>query len=600
MNYYSYLFVFYKNINKTNIFRGELISLIELQNNGNVIHIETVESATLKFEEVSFKKINEKKDDPFINILFLPQSAIVICDFQLDIKEIIRRSGYIQSCGKFLFLKKWEDISIDLIERNVENFCKTENNWYNTVFYKSSDNKIENKLDSLLIDDKRYHIKNKSFNNAVTDINENLKRKRKELNLKNRNEHIFIYLEKDDTKSDSLLSDLYYDRNIIDYGVCYLGEYKKDNPIHEMDDLREIKPYWAGIFTTPHRLMNAMLNLAKVNENSTVLVPFSHTGTLAIEASNIGCKIIASDIMGTVGAKDNYDFLCKGSNNFKILVDTLDNHINDKELSTKLLDLIDDSIFLNNQGLPETKDNNIEKTLPEHSERLYFYIMRRYAMELRRGADIGVKSVQDFVKKYINKLDKDKYIQGYDLFGEQLELFENVYYENSEPIITLNIENDKYFIDSYYKSKRVGYINKKQENYPIFQKNDICDSEDNYNIKENSIDAVITDPPYGYGEGINVDKVREIYTKLIEKSIKWLKPNGYIIICALDKVKTGRTENLLFTEDIIDIINITAKKNKVKFTIDDILLTSKHLKSVYYWKSRYALNRSIISVQINK
>ena len=50
MNYYSYLFVFYKNIDKTDIFRGELISLIELQNIGNVIHIETVESAISKFQ----------------------------------------------------------------------------------------------------------------------------------------------------------------------------------------------------------------------------------------------------------------------------------------------------------------------------------------------------------------------------------------------------------------------------------------------------------------------------------------------------------------------------------------------------------------------
>ena len=600
MNNYSYHFVFFKSIHKTDIFRGELISLIELQNNGNVMHIDNVENSISKFGEISFKKINEKKEDSFINIIFLPQSAIVICDFKLDIKEIIRRSGYIQSCGKFLFLKKWGDISIGLIERNVTDFCKTEDNWYNTVFYKSSDNKIENKLDSLLIDDKRYHIKDKSFNNAVTDLNENLEKKRKELKLQNRNEHIFIYLEKDEIKSDSLLSDLYYDRNIIDYGVCYLGEYKKDNPIHEMDDLREIKPYWAGIFTTPHRLMNAMLNLAKVNENSTVLDPFSHTGTLAIEASSIGCKVIASDIMGTVGARDNYDFLCKGSKNFIKLVKILDNHIEDKLLSTKLFDLIDNSIFSNDQGLPETKDKDIEKILPKHSERLYFYIMRRYKMELSRGADLGVDSMRDFVRNYLNKSINGKYDQGYYLFGKQFELFENMYYENSEPIITLNNENDKYFIDSYYKSKRVGYINKKQKNYPIFQKNDICDSEDDYNIKKNSIDAVITDPPYGYGEGINADKVREIYTKLIEKSIKWLKPKGYIIICALDKVKTGRTENLLFTEDILDILNITAKKNEVKFIRDDILLTSKHLKNIYYWKSKYALNRSIISVQIIK
>jgi len=597
MSYYSYLFVFSKNIEKTDITRGELITLIELQKKDVVIHIDSIEDLKLSNGAITFDKIDEKFSDDFTHIMFQSQSALVFSNFEIDLKEIIRRSGYIHSCGKFLFLTKWGNLSIEFIESVVENFCKSENNWYNTIFYKESDNKISNRLSSLLIDDTRYHIKNSSFNMAEIDLNNKLRKLKEKLSLKNKNEHIFIFLEKNKINNNLLLSNLYEDRNLVDFGVCYLSEYKKENPIHEMDDLKEIKPFWAGIFTTPHRLMSAMLNLAKINEDSVILDPFSHTGTLAIEASNIGCKVIASDIMGTQGAKDNYDFLCKSYKNFNSILKKIIRHTKDNELTDKLKELIDDNIFLNNQGLPETK-SDISVMISSYSERLYFYILRRYAMELKRGADI--KDLKTFISNYIGKLSKKKPIPGYRLFGKQFKLFEKEYKKTGYPLITISSDNKNFFIDSYYKSNRIGYINKNVNNYPIFQKNDICNQSDDYGIKESSIDAVITDPPYGYGEDLSESQVREIYTSLIEKSIKWLKPNGYMVFCALDKVKTGRTENLLFTEKILDIVNIIAKQNNVKFVFNNVLLTSNYLKNVYYWKSKYALNRSIISLQINK
>ncbi len=551
MNYNSYLFVFSKNIEKTDIIRAELISLIEQKKKDVVIHIDSIDKIKSIFKEISFDKLIKIQDDNLTHIIFQPQSAIVICNFKIDLEEIIRRAGYIHSCGKFLFLTKWENISIEYIEKTVVNFCKKENKWYKTVFYKESENKIRNKLPSLLIDDKRYHIKNDSFNFAETKLKNNLKQQKEKLNLPNEDGYIFIFLERNKIKSDMLLSNLYEDRDLIDYGICYLSEFKKENPIHEMDDLKEIKPFWAGIFTTPHRLMNAMLNLAKVNKNSIILDPFSHTGTLAIEASNIGCKVIASDIMGTKGAQDNYNFLCSGSNNFNFLVKQIIQHANNKVLTNRLQDLLNDNIKINSQGLPET-NGDISEKIDILSERLYFYIIRRYAMELKRGAD--VKDINSFLNNYIGKSDNGKIIPGYILFGKQFKFFEQEYSKTNSPIVKINSKNEKYFIDSYYKSKRVGYINIEKNNYPTFQKNNICNISDNYNIEESSIDAVITDPPYGYGEGLNADKVKEIYSMLIKKSIKWLKPNGYMVFCALDKVKTGRTENLLFTENILDIM----------------------------------------------
>ncbi|KJF41833.1 site-specific DNA-methyltransferase [Draconibacterium sediminis] len=601
MAHNSYLFVFNRSFEKTDISKGELISLLELQQKDVLIRTKTVEELTSEGNRISFNNqifVDENKD--FTYIIFLSQSAIVLSSFKFDIKDIIRRSGYIHSCGKFLFISKWADLQIDDILEDVTSFCKKENEWHNTVFYKKTENEVNNKLDSLLIDDRRYHIGNDSFNIASNNLQSKLNSVESSLKLKPNEEHIFIFLEKGKVHDYSALSELYEDRNVIDYGVCYLSEYKKDNPIHEMDNLKELKPFWAGIFTTPHRLMNAMLNIAKVEKDSIVLDPFCHTGTLAIEASQMGCKVIASDLFGTNGAKDNYDFFCNGAQNFNSIIGEITEHLNNVTLTKQFQALIPENIKLNAQGLPETT-GDVNDRIKSLSERLYYYILRRYSMENLRGAELGVEGQRDFVNNYIRPFQEDKYEPGFSMFGKQLELFENEFAITGEPIVSFDNNNKKYFTDSYYTSKRVGYINNCfRTDYPIFLKNNICGNIESYGIEESSINAVVTDPPYGYGEGLEMNEVRDIYSSLIDKSITWLKSGGYLVFCALDKVKTGRTRDLLFTEDILDIVNIVAKRRKVNFIMHDILLTSDHLKNVYYWKSNYALNRTIISVQIIK
>ncbi|MCF8307420.1 MAG: hypothetical protein K9I68_00270 [Bacteroidales bacterium] len=617
-NINSYLFVFFKSTEKTDIQKGELLALIEMQHNNVIIESSEIENLEgendLKFTNNSIIDKNRDK----ILVIFLSQSAIVYTSVRLDIKEIIRRSGYIHSCGKFIFLSKWDNLKIKEITNDITAFFKKEQQEYKVLFYKESDNPIKNKLEGLLIDDKRYHIENYHFNTAQQKIEMSLENniKKHGKGFKSGNEKIFIIKEKGiDNSSPSVLSNLYNDRNIIDFAIGYLSEYKKDNPIHELDEVKEMKPFWSGIFTTPHRLMNAMINLAKLDETSTVLDPFCRTGTISIEASQIGCKSISSDIFGSQGAKDNYDFLCSGYKFFKNTVEKIDNQIDNNELNEELQNKIGDGIKDNNrQGLP-VADNDVAFKIENFSKRLHFYILRRYEMENRRGSSFikqqnrksrdkndngkNLPNEVDFIKSYI-KNSKNTF--DYTLCGKQLKLFEEQYRKTNEPVLNLDVDTSGCFTDGNYLTKRVGYINKSAENniYPVFKINDICDKKDFYNIAESTIDAVVTDPPYGYGEGIDKEKVEEIYKSLVEKSFYWLKPFGYLIICALDKVKTGRKENLLFTENILEIINDIAKKENVEFLINDVLSTNKHLKNIYYWKSKYALNRSIIALQIIK
>ena len=603
---YKTFFVFKSSIDKTDIQKGELISLIEMQKDDIAISILEAdvfinEYTNRKNSFFSFNDDVSSSNDNSVYIVFFFQTALVISNFELDIIEILRRAGYIQSCGQFIFFSKWERLDIDNnIAPTIKSFHKENNTWYETIFYKKSDNLKENKLSGLLIDDKRYHIGSSAFNSASASLDNKVNEINYIKSFDNKGEgKIFLIKEQGKVNNHSIISDLYPDRNLVDYCICYLSEYKKDNIIHEIDDLSEAKPYWAGIFTTPHILINAMLNLAKVTQNSIVLDPFCHTGTVAIEASQIGCKVISCDLDGAQGAEDNFDFLCNGSENLKNLLIQIEEKFNDSNQISAFQNIIENNIKSNPQGLPEIKGNKPIENIQDLSHRLFFYILRRYHMEIKRASKKLMESENYFKEMFLEVEEKDSKIKpGYNLFVKQYKLFEDAIKENQMPIVTVNKNDNENFTDCQYKTKRVGYINKQNINCNKYWKKDI--TKDEYEIEDNSLDAVVTDPPYGYGENLSEIKVKEIYSSLIKKSFKWLKPNGYLVFCALDKVKTGRTKGLLFTEDIIEILNDIAKKNKINFISNTILSINRFYPTVYYWKSKYALNRSIICVRITK
>ncbi len=602
---YSTLFVFQESIEKTN--EPVVTTILEIEEAFN----DTFEKEGL----ITFETQLIEQETPFeARIIFFSQCAIAFTNFELNLKEIVRRSGYIQSVGELIYMAKWEEINTQNISQVLKRFCIWEQKARKLIFYKSTDNEdIDNILSNLLIDDSRYHIGTESFQKAEMNISKTVEDYSLAHCLTEAKEPIFFIKDAGETDENSPLKNFYLGRNIVEYSICYISEFKKDNSIHYLDDLKECKPFWAGIYTTPHRLMNAMLNLARVTKNSVVVDPFSHTGTLAIEASQIGCNVKAFDLHEIQGAKDNYEFLCMGG--LKILRTSRNilKNTKDTKLTKELQIILSDSICLNTQGLPEVNENKkIEDLLKEYGilknfdNRLFFYLLRRYEMEKQRRANLIDNSGINFAKRHVkNMIIKKplKHIKSnyYTFFGKQLKSFEEANKTNGFPVIFLSAdkmnEHECQFTDSLYKTNRIGYINNSNEK-PEFDLKDILKSE--YDIKDNSIDAVVTDPPYGYGEGLDEKMIRAIYTALFEKSFRWLKPLGVLVFCTLDKVKTGRKKGLLFTEDIIKIANLVARNNNVYFNLNYFYPTQIQKTCLYYWKSKYALNRSVIVLKINK
>lgn len=616
---FSTVFVFQESIERTNVQRGELISLIELNEEPVITKIlenEEIFQGILKNNGlITFESKIVKHDHHLeASIVFFSQSAIVFTNFKLDVKEMIRRSGYIQSVGELIYLAKWGEINTDKISGVLTRYCYHTKKVRELIFYKSTDNDgIDNKLSNLLIDDLRYHIGNDSFQKAELNIRKNVTSYSILHGLTEGKEPIFFFKDVGEVYDNSALKKFYPDRNMTEYSICYISDFKKDNSLHYLDDLKECKPFWAGIYTTPHRLMNAMLNLARITKDSVIVDPFSHTGTLVMESSQIGCKVKAFDLHEIQGAKDNYEFLCMGSSKIFKSCSSIFKLTKDSSITEELQKILFDCICSNKQGLPEVaKGKRIEDLLKKNNSlmnfetRLYFYLLRRYNMEQQRRADLDDDSGINFTKRHVRNSRPKKPLKHvekgfYTFFGKQLKSFEEANKTNGFPVIYLSEDNENehkfHFTDSIYKTNRIGYINYAREE-PDFELKDILKNE--YNIEDNSIDAVVTDPPYGYGEGLHKSMIRKIYTALFEKSFKWLKPNGVIVFCTLDKVKTGRKKDLLFTEDIIDIANFVARKSNVCFNLNYFYPTQNQKTCLYYWKSKYALNRAVIVLRINK
>lgn len=635
MNIFKTVIIFQEPHQRTDLPRGELLSILELlyeEMKYEVIEINSINvnnnvprwlindsktniHADKDHFDYELEYLLKDENSNMALIYFLEQCTVIHSNFLIDNLEVIKRAAYIQSIGEEIFLTEWDSLSVDYITNKFIEFGKNKKKYYPINFYTKSENDTHNeKLELILIDDKRFHIGDLSFKVAKEKIIKEYDNALQNLNIINSGDgNIFVLKDSVKKRLVGSLVNLYQERNVFEFAIGYLSLFKKDNPIHLLDNLNEAKPFWAGIFTTPHRLINSMLNLAKLNKGSSVVDPFCHTGTVAIEAAQLGCNITCADISEPLGAEDNFKFLCSGSEHFRKVKTELSDICNDFQAHRAYYDLASDSATINSHGMPEvSNDMQIEKLLQKNnfelidlntlSNRLFFYIVRRYELQRIRGFDSeyqeGVEKVKEFLALNVDEKLPPK--GGYDLCSRQFIEFERAFNSTGNPILKKSdLEFKDIFCDSHYLTPRIGIHHLTNEFNAKFIKADITKGIDQYGINKSSIDAVVTDPPYGYGEGLAKEEIKDLYINLFEKSFYWLKSDGFLVFCALDKVKTGRTKGLLFTEDIIMLANKIARKNKIKFLSRNIYPLSQNIP-IYYWKSKYALNRSIIVFNIFK
>ncbi len=555
----EYVFIFTESLKKTDVQYGELISLLRM----NVLN---------KYgREPDIQIMNDKEgesDDHLVDLFTITirkynQSCVVESSLDLDLKFIIDSAGYVHSDGDLIYSEVWDHTKRDEVVKKMKEYASSQGkNRYRFCFLTKTSSKDET-LRELVIDEHRFFLGETLFKQNKDYVEENLKDC---LNIENKNsEKAEIIIYKDNQLSvEEGENDFVWEEGQM-YFLIYHCSHKKENPLHKLD---EDKPYRINGYTTPAPLMKAMLNLAMVKERDTVIDPFAYTGTLALETCGIGCQVIASDICETLGLADNIHFLTKinGLN----LVDLKNILISNNPPYSDLKQLARDFLKYPTEGHPFTKPKEeieelLEKKplLNDRINRLCFYIIRRFYVEKSMSGpeeDSFMADLTDYVKDIIRKLEKYR----------------------------KTVRNQS-------QVDKIAMIKSKGWDWLV-----LSADATKLPISESSIDVIVTDPPYGYGTEMTEETLYEIYRGFFEQAFRVLKDEGRLVISILDKVRTGKPIGPKTRRPgVIKLISKIAKANKIHFIVPEIP-SSTGYKGYFYWKSEYALNRVIISLQIKK
>lgn len=569
---YQYVFVFKAPLYKTDLQFKELVSLIKRYARRNslsaIIKDVTTDDLPIDYFE------NKTFADCSIEIFVLENSCLVKSIFEIDVKQIVKNSGYVHSAGPCLLALKWEYLkSKEIIIDNIKNYMDESKSKYNLYFYFDSDNPSALKpIKGMLIDYKRTFIGNVLLSREVARIKNELDEYSIKQDFQKEGGSIFIY--KDTKKDRSTLPKLYDGQNDQHYMIIYNSLFKKENPVHELDECR---PYWHGIYTTPHDLTCAMVNLANIQSGQIIYDPFMHMGTTAIEAAKYDCIILSSDYYEPIGASDNFNFIY--SRDIKGIVGKL-RELKENKFYEECFKIITDTTTKNEEEVyfDFADINDLMYTyfeLRDYNKRLFFYIIRKYKyLELSNNIE---DELLDYIDEAIAKFEK---FDG---------IMQKNYSTNSD-----GWKPEKYLVaDAEFFSTRIGPAKNENTEVYFFKAN-----ARKMPLRDSSIDAIVTDPPYGYGD--DVSNIKELYTDFLRESFRVIKSGGSLVICTLDKIKTGKsTENAMTTNSVINLIQQIIEDNNISLVRKDIIPTSVE-KNVNYWKSEHALNRAIISLQILK
>lgn len=587
---YFYVFIFWQPLPETSLPLAELQSVLR--------HLAPKTVVELVHPDTLLDGKTPELPSRYIAVAPLRQSAIAASTHKLDVANIVARSGYIHSGGPLVFASQWRKADTAGVRKACRQYLMPHSPagadliWYQ----KMNEKKAPKELHSILIDESRYHLGERPFRPEAERI-------RAALRGQSNTSKILLYAYRDRARAKPDAQIIYLDyeeRDTEDYLIIYETDAKKENPIHCLDDVDECKPFWAGIFNTPHRLINALLNMADVGENSIVVDPFSYSGTVAIETAKLGGIAKSFDISEVRGAEDNFQFFCTMAG--PATLQAAKRILGVQKKVRELLDLAMANSGVNELNMPDVKeDGRIEQLMLQRSwrkqlgtpgGRMAYYLLRRYHMESKRKVRKVGSDSQTYVAKLVNRLDSAlRYmtaLREYQKDGQRL------------CIVPGQQVTSNHCIDHKHKTSRVflSYSTYNPDtNGFSFKLHDITGKP--LPLPDGSVDAVVSDPPYGYGDMIERDDLYKIYTAFFKQALRIIKNGGSLVFCALDKVRTGRAANNLFTtEEVVRMLHDEASKNRIDFGFPSIDPIAEQARGLYYWKSPKALNRSIFAARI--
>ncbi len=213
--------------------------------------------------------------------------------------------------------------------------------------------------------------------------------------------------------------------------------------------------------------------------------------------------------------------------------------------------------------------------------RIAYYLLRRHNMERLRGIKGDDKIAHDATKYAKEQLDKLE-----TALNRIATLQQHQKADNRLCAVPGTSLTERRFQDFTHKSNRVflSYTVKKPARRSgfLFTPHDITKAP--LPIEDQSIDAVVTDPPYGYGDLLDRDELYQVYVAFFDQALRILKCGGSSVFGALDKVRTrGSIANhLLVTEEVIRMLHDAACKHRVDFAFPSIDPVAQQARGVVF------------------
>jgi hypothetical protein len=138
-----------------------------------------------------------------------------------------------------------------------------------------------------------------------------------------------------------------------------------------------------------------------------------------------------------------------------------------------------------------------------------------------------------------------------------------------------------------------------------------CDAIDTLKSLANSVDIIVTDPPYGFNTIEAAESMVDTYQKFMHESLSALKDRGQLILCLPDESHNGQSipgyaQAEWFDREIRAMARkIGSDPARYKFECDIFPAYSEELSNSFgsrglFWRSERALTRKVLHYMVRK
>lgn len=541
----------------------------------------------------------------------------------VDLRVVCGLSGYVHSCGRNVFIRNVSKASRDhlfeAIERYLKRYAKTSDRILFTPYahedFPHDDEDSTSDLDHLKLHVEKFFVGREHLVDVLTRLQARFK---KQLAIpepgvvrKKRKVDLAVELRSgtlDETRTIWLLSDHHADaegaRTRDRYFICYEQMFHNRSPFFIFD---ENKPGWVEHTTMPHTLAAAMLNVTRPfwpEKDVVVADPFAGTGTTMFEAAKfeqVYVKTSDKSELACGAAADNMRFFSTSGEHLERLIESL------QTLMTSVRDdeekipgtVVDAADVVRLSSARRIWEKGVGAQLDDAKKffrrqrglfsRIAFYLAlranKRHAAGLLRRSEAWPRAFSREASALIEQLERYRSLKEVvDGAGGTLDGTLAEYIGRYSKNVTISPAAVVRFLTDRASPQEIANAELIPEKWA-----------------KDSIDVVITDPPYGFNTDDDAETLARLYVRFLRGAVRALKDNGQLVICLPERSNIGKTplgfqHHGIVTHQVFALARECGKE----VVTGPFAIPGRLYRAPFYWESDRALRRSILHFRFRK